>query len=590
MSDPGASSSGGSPRFDQRKRVNYTSGMLLGVDDFVQDQGYLRARDHLGVRALHGYGTVSGLGVHWDPATGQLRVAAGLAVDPEGRLVCVSTEQCIDLSAWLTEHRDDIVDAAGDEVDELPEELRLHVVLRYRERETDSVLRLSDGDCTVDESRVASRLLDSFELDVVLASSAPTADVTTEARGEAIGRLLELAAADGVDGGEAGVADLRRELVAWTTRRRLDLSDLASVASPADGDGTHPGEPSTAVLLARVDLGLGDEVGVVAPIDPEIDESDRPVLLTTRDLQEWLTGLAAPPERCPSGDHRLLENLDDDDHPQYLRADGSRPLSGTLNAGHNVILNLRRSNGPSHAMRRDEIVGLDLERAADGLRVTALQGEPLRASAEHAPSEGDVLRYDGQRWVPAALPTDISPPSLDLPTPPTSAIRSVLPLVTIERLGRGPAGAAFLLWFGLDAVDVAEHLVPFDGDQPLVYGKNVEIFTELCVDGRTVLRRIASNLVHLAQVGCNVFRADINRQEAEYLRFRFDTRHMHLRSGVAVEAYAASRGIAWVGQSDDGTVTTFVVNPALTRPLLGFEDVETVVAPAGGAEMLQDGR
>ena len=46
---------------DPGKHVNYTLGMILGVDDFVQEFTYLNGRDQALARDLVGYGTVSGL-------------------------------------------------------------------------------------------------------------------------------------------------------------------------------------------------------------------------------------------------------------------------------------------------------------------------------------------------------------------------------------------------------------------------------------------------------------------------------------------------------------------------------------------------
>ena len=53
----------GATAIDTGKRVNYTKGMLLGVDDFVQEQAYEIARRHEMARELIGYGTVRGLQV-----------------------------------------------------------------------------------------------------------------------------------------------------------------------------------------------------------------------------------------------------------------------------------------------------------------------------------------------------------------------------------------------------------------------------------------------------------------------------------------------------------------------------------------------
>ena len=48
---------------DVSKHVNFTLGMVLGVDDFDQEFAYLSARDRWLARDLHGYGTTCGLAV-----------------------------------------------------------------------------------------------------------------------------------------------------------------------------------------------------------------------------------------------------------------------------------------------------------------------------------------------------------------------------------------------------------------------------------------------------------------------------------------------------------------------------------------------
>src|SRR5438128_4517130 len=87
---------------DPAKRVNYTLGMVLGVDDFTQEFAYLSGRDQLLVRELLGYGTVCGLRVTIEPtdddteriSNPQVRVGSGLAVTPQGQLVGVPAAQC----------------------------------------------------------------------------------------------------------------------------------------------------------------------------------------------------------------------------------------------------------------------------------------------------------------------------------------------------------------------------------------------------------------------------------------------------------------------------------------------------------------
>ena len=66
------------------KHVNFTLGMILGVDDFVQEFAYLSGRDQWLARDLLGYGTVSGLGVSLDTdARGpRVSVSPGAALSP----------------------------------------------------------------------------------------------------------------------------------------------------------------------------------------------------------------------------------------------------------------------------------------------------------------------------------------------------------------------------------------------------------------------------------------------------------------------------------------------------------------------------
>ena len=69
-----ATAGSGTTTLDTGKRVNYTQGMLLGVDDFVQEQEWGMARRHELAREVLGYGTVRGLQVTLDAGTPRVRV------------------------------------------------------------------------------------------------------------------------------------------------------------------------------------------------------------------------------------------------------------------------------------------------------------------------------------------------------------------------------------------------------------------------------------------------------------------------------------------------------------------------------------
>ncbi|HKJ92857.1 MAG TPA: hypothetical protein VJ957_06800 [Longimicrobiales bacterium] len=151
---------------DPSKRVNYSFGLVLGVDEFVQEQTYLLAKHRLHNRALHGYGTVWGLKVDVpdDVDPPEVRVAPGLALSPAGYEICVPTVMCAKLGDWLTRNGDALEAAYGPP----PFDLALCVVLCYRECKTDVVPLPGEPCRTEAETRAASRIQDSFELKLCL--------------------------------------------------------------------------------------------------------------------------------------------------------------------------------------------------------------------------------------------------------------------------------------------------------------------------------------------------------------------------------------------------------------------------------------
>jgi hypothetical protein len=548
--------------------------MILGEDDLAQEQLYLRARDHLGVRALHGYGTVSGLDVSWNAAEGQVEVSPGLAVDPVGRLVCVPADQCADLAGWLSDHRAAVRQAMA--AASLPATVSLYVVLCYRECETDTVPVPSESCRTADESMAASRVQDSFELRMLLAPPVEGGEVAGPGLATVIDRILSVLESQ-LGGSVLDTDEVRRGLVAWVTRLRPELPGAACLPAPDDNCGQRPEAPSTGVVLARVDLELDEDAGggLALGSAPEVLQDERPVLLSTRFLQEWFTELMLRPELWRRvEDHNALLNLEVGDvHQQYLPVDGSRPLEGDLDAGGNALTRLAASTQPHHAVRADQVFGGDLAPTAGAARIEALQGFPVAASGTNAPSAGELLRFDGASWVP---------------TPPAEVrLGPVLPLVTIEPMGRltrpdAVSPGVFLLWFHLD-VPGNSVVLP-----DLAYGEQFVILEELCPGGEPSLQQVASNLVDVSPVGCNTFRVEVRRAEAELLRFLFLLKGMSVRfagdpADHPLVGYTEDRGIVWLGQ-DDGpaTVTAFVVNPSGTKTIAGFEDVTSVPVLPGG--------
>jgi hypothetical protein len=156
------------------QRVNYLFGLVLGVDEFQQEDLYFRERDERATRTLHGYGTSVGLDVTAErpeaaPDDVEVQVARGVAADQFGRPVVVPTAQCARVGAWIAAEEEQAV------ADETPSplqehlgpsgEVTLYVVAEY-DACPDGLVPLPGKPCGSDDEVTApSRLRDSWQLD-----------------------------------------------------------------------------------------------------------------------------------------------------------------------------------------------------------------------------------------------------------------------------------------------------------------------------------------------------------------------------------------------------------------------------------------
>jgi len=145
---------------DVGQRVNFTFGMVLGVDDLRQEHAYLAGRDERALRETIGYGVISGLAVlapAGDPQ--QVRVQPGLALLPDGHLVGVEAEQCADLTAWLK------AETKAKREPGIAGRTTVHIILRFAEQSGTPVP--IPGEPCRDESALQAdaRIRDSFSLD-----------------------------------------------------------------------------------------------------------------------------------------------------------------------------------------------------------------------------------------------------------------------------------------------------------------------------------------------------------------------------------------------------------------------------------------
>lgn len=250
---------------DPHTRARYLRGMIIGDDELRQDQRYVLARDEQHQRALHGWGVVCGLELAFGDDD-HLEVRPGLAVDHAGRSICVPVTQCADLAAWI---EGQAVDVAG-----LPGEVEVWVTLCHDECLTKH-LPIRSGPCrTLDDSLQATRVTDSFRLELSLDRPPVRGDLAALDGAGVFETLLDR---------DAELGDKRAALSAFVTGRGAPEAFADRCLAPLE-----PG----CVVLGRVAVPMVDQAGA-ATIDGPMAASwlrtdDRALVMSTQFLQEWL--------------------------------------------------------------------------------------------------------------------------------------------------------------------------------------------------------------------------------------------------------------------------------------------------------------
>lgn len=323
------SSVGVSPLSNPSHHVNFSTGMVLGVDDYAQEFAYHSARDKWIVRDFGGYGTLSGLAVSVENGADgpQVKVTAGSAATPGGQLICVASDQCGSLNAWLA--REDIaakVAAIAAEVSpDTDANLKVWLTLCYtscaiapvpipgqpcRSEEDlmapsrqadDYVLSLSLDPPVMSEAQ-ALDVLEAFVATLNSQAGAPTTDAAMAALRTKIGQQLDalflptpptitnanLTAP--VHHPTQKAALLRFIRTYWVTRiRPYVMAQRCNGSDVAANDCVLLATFSIAV--SKPPVGAWNVVGGVPGVDK--DESDRPLLLTPA-LAASSVGLTAP--------------------------------------------------------------------------------------------------------------------------------------------------------------------------------------------------------------------------------------------------------------------------------------------------------
>jgi hypothetical protein len=308
-------------------RVNYAYGMVLGLDEFLQEQLHRLTHGWLHDRALHGYGTASGLAVTVTPTDGAqdftVHVGTGVAVDQWGREIVIRCDQCARIGAWLGVQEQADPGVIGRHLGPSGE-LTVYVTASYAEC-LDALVPIPGQPCSSSEqSMVPSRIRDAWDIELswdrpasvrwdtdrrlarLLAGVEVVAGLSPADSDE---DLITIAVLDLVDRAADGPDDLDPELdpstpawrlpaeeaadaldrifTVWVTRVRpelaLDLVDLPATGDPGGAD------PSAAILLASITF------VPASPFDPAVpaivacdepDETGRPYLLGTQLIQE----------------------------------------------------------------------------------------------------------------------------------------------------------------------------------------------------------------------------------------------------------------------------------------------------------------
>ena len=319
---------------DLSKHVNFTAGMILGVDDFTQEFAYLAGRDRWLARDLLGYGTVSGLRVtiEEDAAKGfRVMIAPGVAVSPRGQFICVPAAQCAYLNQWLAAAKpEDLLKyiKRGDALTSPPffsppitdgDEITLYVTLCYRDCLTDNVPIPGEPCRSEDELTAASRIKDDFSLELRFAPPPQSEEKAVRDYVEYLRQIeiIDSGASTPLEDFVQAIRDrwlnapasppvvssppinlqihaddfceyTRAAFRLWTTELRNILSERQTGCA---AEMTGGAELADCVLLAELRVPLESVSPGWKVSDTEeiaVNETNRPFLLHLRMLQEWM--------------------------------------------------------------------------------------------------------------------------------------------------------------------------------------------------------------------------------------------------------------------------------------------------------------
>lgn len=265
------------------KRVNYVSGMVLGKEDFFQEQRHFEWKSRLANHLPHGYGIICGLAVVTDNITDDVRVKIepGYAISPKGNWLWVEEELCAPIGKWLDTNLKDLADKTDG-----PK--TVFVRLCYRECEKDAVPIAVNACASSEDSTAPSRILETVCADLVWV--APTLPEFPVTHTEAVA-LSAYPKTAGLEKDPEAVAlakhsasaQIHTEMRQWVTAKRALAANGGCLPQDARED---------CLLLAKVTVALkGGAWDKTVAIT--YTQADVPILMDTTLLQEWLAELQA---------------------------------------------------------------------------------------------------------------------------------------------------------------------------------------------------------------------------------------------------------------------------------------------------------
>lgn len=423
---------------DPCRRVNYTLGMILGVDDFVQESVYHSSHREALARLAIGYGTLTGLDVKLEPSEEpgstdtQARVTKGSAIAPSGRIVNVDVEQCCSVSDWarLDKNRKLVLENPDGTQTVLPaletrpgspgSWARAWVTLAFSEAKLAEIPLPGDPCRTDDKLTAPSRVEDGFHLDISwrrpdqLEEDAlrryfewvcripvePDGTDLTESvlldaiRAEAKKGLPTTGAPTSVpDAWFQGIPDaslhykgelLRAVMRLWIT----EIRPLWFACCPGDDPAGWDTLLLTGLWLPVAKVGSSDwTFDASRPV--ELEQTHRPTLLSLRALQEMVRRLedqfySIIPKPAATVETETVFGLlpDQGTATEYARADHTHGTPALPALAKDLTGSLGDGGGTAEV----EVVGLRGVALDAGLPTT----------------NGQILTFDGVKWAPSA--------------------------------------------------------------------------------------------------------------------------------------------------------------------------------------------